>query len=89
MEFGTLFYNLVGDIKKFLEPPKNTHTNNFGGYKMFLEPPQIYLQTKHRKWIFSATIHLTRKRLIFPGRYLKADHFGKKIGHEWWATQKC
>ena len=38
-----------------------------------------YLQTKHKKWIFSATIHLTRKRFIFPGRYLKADHFGKKL----------
>ena len=49
-----------------------------------------YLQTKHKKWIFSATIHLTRKKLIFPGRYLKAAHFEKKkIGHGWWAIQKC
>ena len=35
--------------------------------------------TKHKKWILSATIHLTRKKLVFPGRYLKADHFGKKL----------
>ena len=48
-----------------------------------------YLQTKHKKWILSTTIHLTRKKFVFPGRYLKADHFGKKIGHEWWAIQKC
>ena len=38
-----------------------------------------YLQTKHKKWVFSATIHLTRKKFIFPGRYLKADHFEKKL----------
>ena len=38
-----------------------------------------YLQTKHKKWIFSATVHLTRKKFIFPGRYLKADHFEKKL----------
>ena len=42
-----------------------------GGYK--------YLQTKHRKWIFSATIPLTRKKFIFPGRYLKVNHFEKKL----------
>ena len=63
----------------------------WGGYKNFFRPsPKLYyLQTKHKKWIFSATIHLTRKRFIFPSRYLKADHFGKKIGHGWWAIQKC
>ena len=38
-----------------------------------------YLQTKHKKWIFSATLHLTRKKFIFPDRYLKADHFGNKL----------
>ena len=48
-----------------------------------------YLQTKHKKWIFSATMHLTRKTFIFPGKYLKADHFVKKIGHGWWTVQKC
>ena len=51
-----------------------------------------YLQTKHKKWIFSVTVHLTRKTFIFPGRYLKADHFAKKKkknGHGWWAVQKC
>ena len=51
-----------------------------GGIKKFLDPPKfIYLQTKHKKWIFSATVHLTRKRFIFPGRYLKADHLKKKL----------
>ena len=38
-----------------------------------------YLQTKHKKWILPTTIHLTRKKFIFFGRYLKADHFGKKM----------
>ena len=38
-----------------------------------------YLQTKHKKWILSTTIHLTRKKFIYSGRYLKADHFGKKL----------
>ena len=48
--------------------------------KIFLDPPKLfYLQTKHKEWIFSATIHLTRKRFIFPVRYLKADHFEKKL----------
>ena len=43
---------------------------NDGGV-FFLE---VYInQTK--KWIFSATVHLIRKKFIFPGRYLKADHF--------------
>ena len=36
-----------------------------------------YFQTKHKKWIFFATIHLTKKS--FPGRYLKADDFEKKM----------
>ena len=61
--------------------------NDWGGggwWSLFYK----YLQTKHKKWIFSATIHLTRKKFIFPGRYLKADHF-EKIGHGWWAIQKC
>ena len=35
--------------------------------------------TKHKQWILSATIHLTRKKFVFPGRYLKADHLGKKL----------
>ena len=34
-----------------------------------------YLQTKHKKWIFSAKVHLIRKEFIFSGIYLKADHF--------------
>ena len=48
-----------------------------------------YLQTKHKKLIFSATIHLTRKKFILPGRYLKADHFEEKIRHGWWTIQNC
>ena len=81
MEFG---------ISVFRPPHIYTQTI-LGGYKKFLDPPPkfCYLQTKHKKWIFSATIHLTRKRFIFPGRYFKADHFEKKIGHGWWAIQKC
>ena len=57
------------------------------GIKEFLDPPPkfFYLQTKHKKRIFSATVHLTRRRFIFPGRYLKADHFEKNwtwvVGH--------
>ena len=89
MEFGTFSFTILGGIKKFLDPP--THTNKFlGGIKNFLDPPKfIYLQTKHKKWIFSATFHLTRKRFIFPGRYLKLIILKKKIGHGWWAIQKC
>ena len=60
--------------------------NDGGGGGIFFYK---YLQTKHKKWIFSTTIHLTRKKFVFPGRYLKADHFEKKIGHEWLAIQKC
>ena len=79
MEFGTFSFTILGGITKFLDPPK-THTLTIWGYKKFLDPPKfIYLQTKHKKWIFSATVHLTRKRFIFPGRYLKADHFEKKL----------
>ena len=93
MEFGTFSFTIWGGgYKKGFKTPPKTHTNNFGGgiKKDFRPSPKfIYLQTKHKKWIFSATIHLTRKRFIFPGRYLKADHFEKKIGHGWWAIQKC
>ena len=86
MAFGTFSFTVFEEgYKKFLDPP---HTNNLGGIKVFRPPPQN-LQTKHKKWIYSATVHLTRKRFIFPGRYLKADHFENKIGHGWWAIQKC
>ena len=43
-----------------------------GGGLLFLQ----VLLTKHKKWIFSATVHL-RKKFIFPGRYLKADQNAK------------
>ena len=39
-----------------------------------------YLLTKHQKPNISATVHLTRKNLIYSGRYLKGAHFEKKIG---------
>ena len=76
------FLELGGGAMKVFRPLPKTHTLTIfqGGYKKFLDPPKfIHLQTKHKKWIFSATIHLTRKRFIFPGRYLKADHFEKKL----------
>ena len=38
-----------------------------GGYKKFLDPPHTLTI------LVGTTIHLTRKRFIFPGRYLKAD----------------
>ena len=74
-----------GGMNFFLEPPLSTKIFSDGGGLFFYK----YLQTKHKKWIFSATVHLARKKFIFPGRYLKADHFGKKIGHGWWTIQKC
>ena len=40
-----------------------------------------YLLTKHKKSNISAFIHMTRKKFIYSGRYLKGTHFGKKIGH--------
>ena len=46
-----------------------------------------YLLTKHKKPNISATVHLTRKNLIYSGRYLKGAHFEKKnwmgrgVGH--------
>ena len=39
-----------------------------------------YLQAKHKKWILSITVHLTRKKFIYSGRYLKGAHFEEKIG---------
>ena len=88
MEFGTFSFTIWGGIKMFLDPPHKLTV--LGGIRKDFRPPQIYLQTKHKKQIFSATIHLTRKRFIFPGRYLNTDHFEKnKNGHGWWAIQKC
>ena len=37
---------------------------------------------KNKKLNISTTIHLTRKKSIYSGRYLKGTHFEKKIG--WW-----
>ena len=39
-----------------------------------------YLLMKHKKSNISATIHLTRKKFIYSGRYLKGGHFEKIIG---------
>ena len=36
-----------------------------------------YLLTKHKKPNISATVHLTRKKFIYSGRYLKGAHFEK------------
>ena len=66
----------------------------WGGMNIFFDPPLSmkyfhdgvglsfykYLQTKHKKWILSTTVHLTRKKFIYSGRYLKGAHFEKKIG---------
>ena len=50
-------------------------SRRFEGYeKLFYRSPAI-------PWnflIFSATVHLTRKRLIFPGRLFKTHHLKKK-----------
>ena len=45
-----------------------------------------YLLMKHKKPNISATVHLTRKKFIYFGRYLKGAHFEKKnwtrgVGH--------
>ena len=39
-----------------------------------------YLLMKHKKPNISATAHLTRKKFIHSGRYLKGGHFEKKTG---------
>ena len=46
-----------------------------GGYFFYK-----YLLTKHKKSNISATIHLTRKKFIYSGRYLEGGHFEKKNG---------
>ena len=48
-----------------------------GGYFFYK-----YLLTKHKKSNISATIHLTRKKFIYSGRYFIGGHFDKKIGQE-------
>ena len=47
------------------------------------------LLMKHTKPNISATIHLTRKKFIYSGRYLKGAHFDKKNWTGGWAIQKC
>ena len=46
-----------------------------GGYFFYK-----YLLMKHKKSNISTTIHLTRKKFTYSGRYLKGGHFEKKIG---------
>ena len=46
------------------------------GYSFYYK----YLLMKHKKLNISTTIHLTRKKFTYSGRYLKADHFEKKNG---------
>ena len=38
-----------------------------------------YLLMKHKKSNISATIHLTKKKFIYSGRYFKGGHFEKKL----------
>ena len=65
----------------FFDPPLSMKYFNDGGGLSFYK----YLQTKHKKWILSTTIHLTRKKFIYSGRYLKADILEKNwtvgVGH--------
>ena len=42
-----------------------------------------YLLTKHKKPNISTTVHLTRKKFIYSGRYLKGGHFEKKWTGRW------
>ena len=74
MEFGTFSFTIFwGSIKNVFRSP-HTHTNNFsGGYKKVFRPPP--------KFIYFQAKH---KKWI-----LKADYFENKIGHGWWAIQKC
>ena len=39
-----------------------------------------YLLMKHKKLNISATVHITRKIIIYSGRYLKGCHLENKIG---------
>ena len=48
--------------------------NNGWGYYFYK-----YLLTKHKKLHISTTVHLTRKKFIYSGRYLKDAHFEKKL----------
>ena len=58
MHTSNISWNLPLSV---FRPPPHTLTIFQGGIKKFLDPPKLfYLQTKHKKWIFSATIHLTR-----------------------------
>ena len=50
--------------------------SNLVGYRNIIFIPHCLTE---KEWIFSVTVHLTRKMFVFPGRYLKADHFEKKI----------
>ena len=38
MEFGTFSFTILEGYKKVFRLPKNTHTNNFGGYKKVFRP---------------------------------------------------
>ena len=50
--------------------------NNVWGYFFYK-----YLLMKHnKKSNISATVHLTRKKLIYSGRYFKGAHFDKRRG---------
>ena len=45
--------------------------NDGGGGSLFYK----YLQTKHKKWIFSATVYLTRKKFYISWKIFKSCSF--------------
>ena len=48
--------------------------NNRWGYFFYK-----YLFMKHKKSNISATVHLTRKKFVYSGRYLKGGYLKKKL----------
>ena len=70
--------DLWGDMNNILHTPSPSMNFFMEGGLLFYE----YIEIKHKKCNFSATVHLTRKKFIFPGRYLKANHFEKKLNRE-------
>ena len=80
---------LKGGLKNYecqfqlLDPPKHTLVNI--SWNLALSVLQFGGGYKKVFRLLPKTHTLT----IYNGRYLKADHFEKKIGHGWWAIQKC
>ena len=68
-------FNFKSTFVNIFTPP--THIKVF-----YVRGGLIYLKSNTKKWIFSATIHPTRKNLIFPESLLKTDHFEKKVNRD-------